>query len=133
MSQAPRLVLIADDEPEIGRLLARIMRPLGVATVVVTNGSDAIAAAHQHAAELAAAFIDIQMPDINGVVVAQNLLQILPQLPIVLMSAGLPPNLASNVAQPALAGFLQKPFSIDTIRTLLVQMGLANPPAPPAP
>ena len=132
MSKAPRLVLIADDEPTIGQLLDRIMRPLGIATIVVDNGADAIAAARQHAAELSAAFIDIQMPRINGLVVAQDIHQHLPQLPIVLMSAGIPPNLAANAALPALAGFLQKPFSLDTVRMLLAQLGLAGaPPSTP--
>lgn len=126
MSKAPRLVLIADDDSDIGRLLARIMRLLDITPIVVANGTDAIAAAHQQAADLAAAFIDIQMPDINGVVVAQNIRQLLPQLPIVLMSAGIPAHLAATVAQLGLAGFLQKPFSIDTVRSLLTQLGLTG-------
>lgn len=132
MSKAPRLVLIADDEPDIGRLLARIMRPLDITPVVVANGTDALAAAQQYAAELAAAFIDIQMPDINGVVVAQTIRQQLPHVAIVLMSAGIPAHLSPSVAQLSLAGFLQKPFSLDTVRTLLAQLGLSGAP-PQAP
>jgi DNA-binding NtrC family response regulator len=126
MPSAPRPVLIADDDRDIGILLARIMRPLGLTPIVVTNGADAIAAAHSHATELVAAFLDIQMPDMTGVDVAMAIHPLMPQVPIVLMSAGIPAHLASNVAQLPLAGFLPKPFTIQAVRTLLVQLGLTG-------
>jgi DNA-binding NtrC family response regulator len=127
MPGAPRLVLIADDDGDIGRLLARIMRPHGITTIVVVNGTDAIAAAQRHATELAAAFLDIQMPDITGVDVAIAIQHLIPQLPIVLMSAGIPAHLATSISQLPLAVFLQKPFQIDSVRTLLAQLGLTDP------
>ncbi len=127
MPGAPRLVLIADDDGDIGRLLARIMRLLGITTIVVVNGTDAIVAAQRHATELAAAFLDIQMPDITGVDVAIAIQPLMPQLPIVLMSAGIPAHLAASITQLRLAGFLQKPFQIDSVRTLVAQLGLTGP------
>src|SRR6266496_1662018 len=126
MPPAPRTVLIADDERDIGNVLARIMRPLGLTPLVVLNGADAIDAAHQHAHELAAAFLDIQMPVMTGIDAAIAIQKLLPQLPIVLMSGGIPAHLASNIAQLSLAGFLQKPFRIDEVRTLLTQLGLTG-------
>jgi len=44
----------------------------------------------------------------------------------VLMSGGIPAHLASNIGQLSLAGFLQKPFRIDEVRTLLTQLGLTG-------
>jgi two-component system, cell cycle sensor histidine kinase and response regulator CckA len=126
MPPAPRVVLIADDERDIGILLARIMRPLGLTPIVVANGADGIDAARHHAHELAAAFLDIQMPGITGIDAAIAIQKLLPQLPIVLMSGGIPAHLASNIAQLSLAGFLQKPFGIDDVRTLLTQLGLTG-------
>jgi CheY-like chemotaxis protein len=126
MPPAPRIVLIADDERDIGILLVRIMRPLGFTPIVVMNGLDAITAARHHAHELAAAFLDIQMPGITGIDAAIAIQKLLPQLPIVLMSGGIPAHLASNIAQLRLAGFLQKPFGIDDVRTFLTQLGLTG-------
>ncbi len=126
MPPAPRTVLIADDERDIGILLARIIRPLGFTPIVVMNGLDAIAAAQHHAHDLAAAFLDIQMPDITGVDAAVAIQKLLPHLPIVLMSGGIPAHLASNIAQLSLADFLQKPFGIDDVRRLLTQLGLTG-------
>lgn len=127
MLPAPRTVLVADDDRDIGILLARIMRRHGLTPIVVVNGLDAITAARHHADELAAAFLDIQMPGITGVDAAIAIQKLMPQLPIVLMSGGIPAHLASNVAQLSLAGFLQKPFGIDDVRTLLARLGLTGP------
>ncbi|SRR6266508_3155999 len=124
MPPAPRTVLVADDDRDIGLLLARIVRPLGLTPIVVVNGLDAITAARHHTDELAAAFLDIQMPGITGIDAAIAIQQLVPHLPIVLMSGGIPAHLASNIAQLSLAGFLQKPFGIDDVRTLLTQLGL---------
>jgi len=126
MLPAPRVVLIADDDRDIGHLLARIMRALGLTPIVVVNGLDAIAVARHRADELAAAFLDIQMPGITGVDAAIAIQQLLPQLPIVLMSGGIPAHRASNIAQLRLAGFLQKPFRIDEVQILLAQLGLTG-------
>src|SRR6266545_5777306 len=126
MPPAPRTVLVADDDRDIGLLLARIVRPLGLTPIVVVNGLDAITAARHHTDELAAAFLDIQMPGISGVDAAIAIQQLLPQLPIVLMSGGISARQTSNIAQLRLAGFLQKPFRIDKVQILLAQLGLTG-------
>jgi len=124
MPAAPRHVLIADDERDIATLLARILKPLGLIPIVVYNGSDAISAAQSHAQELCLVVLDIQMPGTNGIDAAIAIYQIVPNVPIVLMSGGIPPNLATRIAQTPLAGMLTKPFTIQQVHTLLVQLGL---------
>jgi CheY-like chemotaxis protein len=124
MPPAPRTVLIADDEGDIGALLARIMRPLGLTPLVVMNGADAISAAHTHAPELCLAILDIQMPGTNGIDAAIAIYQLIPHVPIVLMSGGIAPNLTTRIGQVPLAGMLAKPFTIQQIQILLNQLGL---------
>src|SRR6266536_3461385 len=119
-----RHVLIADDERDITIILARIMTPLGLIPIVVHNGSDAISAAQTYAQELCLAILDIQMPGVNGVDAAIAISQLLPHVPIVLMSGGIPQNLATRIAQIPLAGMLAKPFRIQEVHLLLVQLGL---------
>jgi len=123
MPNAPRSVLIADDDRDIGSLLARTIQSVGLTPIVVRNGADAITAAQHHAPDLAAAFLDIEMPDMTGVDVAIIIQQVMPQLPIVLMSAAVPAHLAAQVAQLPLAGRLQKPFPLDAVRKILAQLG----------
>ena len=66
------------------------------------------------------------MPNMSGVDAAMVIQQLVPQLPIVLMSGGIPAHRASNIGQLTLVGFLQKPFRIDEVRTLLTQLGLTG-------
>ena len=124
MPAAPRRVLIADDERDIATLLARIMTPLGLTPIVVNNGSDAIIEAQTYAQELCLAILDIQMPGTNGVDAAIAIYQLLPHVPIVLMSGGIPLNLTTRIGQVQLAGMLTKPFSLQEVRILLSQLGL---------
>ena len=126
MPGAPRTVLIADDAIVIGVLLARTLQPLGLTPIVVRNGADAIAAAQRYAPDLAAAFLDIEMPSITGIDAAIAIHRLMPHLPIVLMSAGVPAHLTASVAHLPLAGVLQKPFTIQAVRTLLAQLGLTG-------
>ncbi len=124
MPAAPRHVLIADDERDITTVLARIITPLGLIPIVVHSGSNAITAAQTHAHELCLAILDIQMPGINGVDAAIAIYQLVPHVPIVLMSGGIPQNLATRIAQIPLAGMLTKPFRIQEVNLLLVRIGL---------
>ena len=124
MPAAPRHVLIADDERDITTVLARIITPLGLIPIVVHSGSNAITAAQTHAHELCLAILDIQMPGINGVDAAIAIYQLVPHVPIVLMSGGIPQNLATRIAQIPLAGMLAKPFRIQEVNLLLVRIGL---------
>jgi len=64
------------------------------------------------------------MPGINGVDAAIAIYQLVPHVPIVLMSGGIPQNLATRIAQIPLAGMLAKPFRIQEVHLLLVQLGL---------
>src|SRR5262245_31590166 len=124
MPAAPRHVLIADDERDIASLLARILTPLGLKPIVVHSGNDAISAAQSHAQDLCLAILDIQMPGTNGIDAAIAIYQPIPHLPIVLMSGGIPQNLATRIAQVPLAGTLTKPFTIQQVHILLGQLGL---------
>src|SRR5215216_4485928 len=64
---ARRLVLVADDEPAIQSLVARVMRQLGLVALPVGNGAAAIAAVEAHRDDLACAILDVVMPVVNGV------------------------------------------------------------------
>jgi two-component system cell cycle sensor histidine kinase/response regulator CckA len=127
MPAAPRHVLIADDERDIATILARILTRLGLIPIVVHTGSNAITTAQAHAHELCLAILDIEMPGTNGIDAAIAISQMVPHLPIVLMSGGIPQNQTARVAQVPLAGVLNKPFSIQEVRTLLARLGLIGP------
>ncbi len=66
-------VLVVDDSRDARRAIADVIRSLGVTVVEAVDGRSGLAAAA--AGEFQAIFLDLQMPDLSGVEVAQQLRQ----------------------------------------------------------
>src|SRR4051794_32187646 len=103
-------VLIADDEPSILDILQRVIGSMGLTPIIVADGAEAIAVIHTLHARLIGAILDIRMPEINGVDLAESIRQIIPDLPIVFISGGSPPQTLERAKQLPRSVFLQKPF-----------------------
>ena len=126
MTMSQQRVLIADDEAVIGRIVSRVIIPLGLTPTIVHDGAQAIAAVREYADQLCCALVDISMPGIGGVEAAQIIQRMLPNLPIVLMSGSLSNQVKQQIDQLQVAGMLPKPFTIDELRALLARLGLAE-------
>jgi CheY-like chemotaxis protein len=124
MPALPSILLIADDEPVISTLVARVAMQAGFTPLIVHNGADAITAAQTYVGALVGAILDVRMPGLTGVDVAEAIHQPLPALPLVLMTASVPPHLLSRIAQLPLVALLPKPFPLATLRTILTQLRL---------
>jgi CheY-like chemotaxis protein len=79
-------VLVVDDEPAIGRLIATRLEPLGVESVVVTDGAKALQ--NLRSGHFDAMTVDILMPGMNGFEVLRALRseEELRHLPVVVVS-----------------------------------------------
>ena len=117
--RARPLALVADDDPAIQALVARVINRLGLVAVFADNGAAAIAAVEAHRDSLACAILDVVMPTMNGVDAAHAIQAITPGLPIVLMSGAIPEAYMDRISQLRLVGMLAKPFSFTTLRNLL--------------
>jgi len=68
-----RPVLVVDDSRDARRAIAEVLRSLGVEVVEAADGNSGLAAAA--AGDFQAIFLDLQMPDLTGLQVAQRLRQ----------------------------------------------------------
>jgi CheY-like chemotaxis protein len=68
-----RPVLVVDDSRDARRAIAEVLRSLGVEVVEAADGLSGLAAAA--AGDFQAIFLDLQMPDLTGLQVAQRLRQ----------------------------------------------------------
>jgi signal transduction histidine kinase/ActR/RegA family two-component response regulator len=68
-----RPVLVVDDSRDARRAIAEVLRSLGVEVVEAVDGTSGLAAAD--AGDFQAIFLDLQMPDLTGLQVAQRLRQ----------------------------------------------------------
>ncbi|MBW1683504.1 MAG: PAS domain S-box protein [Deltaproteobacteria bacterium] len=113
-SRPPRgsgTVLLAEDEPGVRRLLARMLRAGGYEVLEAPNGADALRLGRQNVDQLAALVTDVDMPAIGGVELARRLARRWPELPVLFIS-GADPLAPGDVDAPAeRSQFLAKPFT----------------------
>jgi CheY-like chemotaxis protein len=124
----PPLVLVADDDSGINLLVAQVAGRLGLGAVVASDGATAVRLAAEHKLRLCCAILDVLMPRLDGIAAAQQIQQLVPDLPIVLMSAAFPANFAERAAQLRIAYVLPKPFQLAELIGLMSQF-VAAPPA----
>jgi two-component system, OmpR family, response regulator len=96
-------VLIADDNRQLTEMLRASLEDAGFDVLTAYSGLAAVACVEQNDVEVAV--LDVLMPGISGDAVAERLRQIIPKLPVVLMTG-------SDGAFAAGSGFpvLRKPF-----------------------
>jgi AmiR/NasT family two-component response regulator len=109
----PLRIMIADDEAVIRMGLKTMITALGHRVIVTAaNGKDALARARQHKPDLL--LLDIKMPGIDGLTVAETLAEEMP-LPIIMLTAYTDKALIERAANAAVMGYLVKPIREDKL------------------
>lgn len=109
----PLHIMIADDEAVIRMGLKTMITALGHRVIVTAaNGKDALARARQHKPDLL--LLDIKMPGIDGLTVAETLAEEMP-LPIIMLTAYTDKALIERAANAAVMGYLVKPIREDKL------------------
>jgi len=86
-------ILIIDDEADLRQTLARILQGAGLETTTAASGQEGLAYVAQQPFDLV--YLDIRMPDMNGLEALKTIHSRFPQLPVVLFTAQ--PDLSSAV------------------------------------
>lgn len=84
MSVAPRTVLIVDDDPNILRLVEKMLKPRGVTVLVAPRPSEALRICEQQSVDLLIS--DFAMPEMDGAKLADRVLQLRPGASVLLIS-----------------------------------------------
>jgi len=111
------LILIVDDEPDMCWAFEWIFRGMGFHTASAQNGQDAIRLMEQVLFRIA--FVDVRLPDVDGVELAKELQRLQPGLPIVLVSGHFyedDRDFQQRMREASVHGFIGKPFLLDEVR-----------------
>jgi PAS domain S-box-containing protein len=112
-------ILIVDDEPAVRQITARTLEAAGYRAMVAGDGAEAVALYSKHMSEIALVLTDMMMPLMDGTATIRALHRMNPDVRIVIAS-GLPPTTKLNqVANFGVKHFLPKPYSADTLLTVL--------------
>ncbi|MDD2853582.1 MAG: PAS domain-containing protein [Desulfuromonadaceae bacterium] len=79
-------VLLADDEPNLQQMTAKILRQYGYTVLTATDGEEALQVFEAHKEDIQAVIIDMIMPRMNGRETIARLRYQKPDLPIILTS-----------------------------------------------
>lgn len=100
-------VLIVDDHSLFAEGLRSALQDYGITTVAIAaSGSEAIAAARKHRPNVV--LLDLSLPDMDGFVVAQRLLEHDSDLKILALTALDDPRVARDAIRAGLRGYLLK-------------------------
>jgi PAS domain S-box-containing protein len=114
-----RVVMIVDDEEAVRLVSARLITRLGLAAVSCADGESALEQLRAGIAGLAAIMLDVSMLRMHGDQAAREINALCPEVPVVLMSGYSAIDIERLYPDLPFTTFLQKPFSIDGLRTTL--------------
>ena len=113
-------ILVVDDEQDICWALEQALGDEGFWITQVTRGEDAIRELRGRSFD--AAIIDVKLPGKSGIEVSRAIRQLVPRLPIVLISGYHYEDdqpIQEGIRQGAYQGFISKPFELDGVSALL--------------
>jgi PAS domain S-box-containing protein len=114
---AAAVILVAEDDDAIRRLLGEALMLAGFTVLVAADGEQAVEVYRSHGQAIDLLLTDVVMPKKNGPELARVLQEEQPDLPVVLMS-GYPSDLSIDPTSLG-ATFLAKPFSTQVLLQLV--------------
>jgi len=105
-------ILLAEDEASVRNLTARALRRLGYTVLEAANGEEALYLAREHSdQEIQLLFTDVVMPQMGGIVLAEQLRAMRPGIKVLYTSGYTDNAIVHHGVLDAGIAFLQKPFS----------------------
>jgi CheY-like chemotaxis protein len=116
-------ILVVDDDEAIGWALEKGLEDEGMRITRVCRGEEAIREVRRR--EFDAAIIDVKLPSKSGIEVARIIRQLLPRLPIVMISGYYYEEdqpIQEGIQTGDFQGFISKPFLLEAVSVLLRQV-----------
>jgi len=113
------LLLVVDDEETVRVVAKEILERQGFTTLVAADGREAIALFETHGDKIAAALVDLTMPEIDGQELMEALRAMRPGLPVVITSGYSEEDIMERFSNAPPAAFIKKPYGSRELVTLI--------------
>jgi DNA-binding NtrC family response regulator len=123
-------ILVADDEPNLRRVLVTLLRRDGHEVVQAQNGAEAI---EMLAQDIDVVITDLRMPEADGMDVLRAASRAYSHIPVIMITAYGSVGQAVEAIKAGAFDYIEKPFEQDVIRTIVdkaVRQAAANRQAP---
>src|SRR5512138_2023668 len=117
-------ILIVDDEANLRHTVARVLQRAGFEVTTAASGREGMALLSQQTFDLV--YMDIRMPDMNGLETLQAITADHPKLPVILFTGQPDLNSAVSALRQCALDYLQKPLKpyliIERAKTVLAEL-----------
>ncbi len=120
-------ILVVDDEVDICWTLRHMLQAEGVEVLTATSGAEALKLAEDRPFRLV--FLDVKLPDIDGLEVAQRIKAISPATKIIIISAHYysgDPKIQSKLKSGLISGFLSKPIHLSVVQRIVAENAITE-------
>jgi two-component system, cell cycle sensor histidine kinase and response regulator CckA len=111
-------VLVVDDEPAVLNLCRRMLEVGGYQVLAAGGGNEALQLLESSAQPIDLALLDVVMPTMNGIELANRIRQARPDVRILLMS-GFGPNEVARVLGSQPYRIMWKPFKTESLLRMI--------------
>ncbi len=111
LPQGTETILLAEDEPSLRRLMARVLRTQGYTVLEAADGNEALALAQANGTKIQLLLTDVIMPGLSGKMLAEWLGQVNPAIKVLFISGYINNNAVRDAMSKPGTFFLQKPFN----------------------
>jgi len=122
-SQVPRgqgqSVLYVDDEESLVYLITRVLQRLGYRVVGFTDANEALAAFRSDPTAYEAVVTDLSMPSMSGIEFAGHVLQLRPEVPVVMTSGYVRAKDRESIMKTGVRDLLLKPNTVEELGDVL--------------
>jgi PAS domain S-box-containing protein len=112
-------VLIVDDEEIIRSLCKAFVSGCGYRTMLAEDGEEAVRIFREKSGEILAVILDLTMPRMDGCAAYHEMRRIRPDVKVIISSGHAEQASYRKFDLTGIAGFLQKPYELQTLETLL--------------
>jgi len=112
-------ILVADDEEIICSVTAQMLNRLGFKAITAPDGRDAVALLRKNKNEIVCVLLDLTMPYMDGEETFHELQKVKPEISVILCSGYGEQEINKRFAKMGLAGFINKPFNLVTLKEKL--------------
>ncbi|MCP4546467.1 MAG: PAS domain S-box protein [bacterium] len=112
-------ILIADDEETVCSVGGQMLELLGFDVITAPDGREALEVFRTNMDSIVCVLLDLTMPNMGGEEAFHEMRSICPQVSVILCSGYNEQDATHRFAGKGLSGFIQKPFSLTTLREAL--------------
>ena len=119
-------VLVVDDEEIVRMVCKDMVEALGLTVLTAVDGREAVDLFTKHADEIAVVILDLSMPNMDGMTAFKELVRIRPGVKVILSSGYDELDSIKRLSGQGLAGFIQKPYSLNNLLDALESAGRSS-------